>query len=107
MLTGPSNKEHLVIEYKDGDKLFVPKHDIHLVQKYVSFTKRPARLHKLGSKEWLATRRAVEKKLRLLAAELLRTQALRAQLPDLLFLRTMNGKKSLRPSFLIKKPLTN
>jgi transcription-repair coupling factor (superfamily II helicase) len=39
--------EHLVIEYKDGDRLFVPKHDIHLVQKYVSFTKRPARLHKL------------------------------------------------------------
>jgi len=73
-------KEHLIIEYKGGDKLFVPKYDIHLVQKYVSFTKRPARLHKLGSKEWLATRRAVEKKLRLLAAELLRTQALRAQL---------------------------
>jgi len=41
-------KEHLVIEYKDGDRLFVPKHDIHLVQKYVSFTKRPARFTQTG-----------------------------------------------------------
>ena len=81
----PQRREHLIIEYKDGDKLFVPKHDIHLVQKYVSFTKRPARLHKLGSKEWVATRKAVEKKLRLLAAELLRVQALRAQLKGFAF----------------------
>lgn len=92
-------KEHLVIEYKDGDKLFVPKHDIHLVQKYVSFTKRPARLHKLGSKEWLATRRAVEKKLRILAAELLRTQALRAQLAGFAFSKDNEWQKEFEAKF--------
>lgn len=85
MEADPLKREHLVIEYKDGDRLFVPKHDIHLVQKYVSFTKKPARLHKLGSKEWIATRKAIEKKLRLIAAELLRTQALRAQLKGFAF----------------------
>ena len=96
-------KEHLVIEYKDGDKLFVPKHDIHLVQKYVSFTKRPARLHKLGSKEWLATRRAVEKKLRLLAAELLRTQALRAQLAGFAFSKDNEWQKEFEAKFPYKE----
>ena len=96
-------KEHLVIEYKDGDKLFVPKHDIHLVQKYVSFTKRPARLHKLGSKEWLATRRAVEKKLRLLAAELLRTQALRAQLAGFAFSKDNEWQKEFEAGFPYKE----
>jgi len=96
-------KEHLVIEYKDGDKLFVPKHDIHLVQKYVSFTKRPARMHKLGSKEWLATRRAVEKKLRLLAAELLRTQALRAQLAGFAFSRDNEWQKEFENTFPYKE----
>jgi len=96
-------KEHLIIEYKDGDKLFVPKHDIHLVQKYVSFTKRPARMHKLGSKEWLATRRAVEKKLRLLAAELLRTQALRAQLAGFAFAKDNEWQKEFEAKFPYKE----
>jgi transcription-repair coupling factor (superfamily II helicase) len=100
-LYGPAgaSTEHLVIEYKDGDKLFVPKHDIHLVQKYVSFTKRPARMHKLGSKEWLATRRSVEKKLRLLAAELLRTQALRAQLAGFAFSKDNAWQKEFEVKF--------
>ena len=96
-------KEHLVIEYKDGDKLFVPKHDIHLVQKYVSFTKRPAKLHKLGSKEWLATRRGVEKKLRLLAAELLRTQALRAQLQGHAFSKDNEWQQEFETKFPYKE----
>ena len=96
-------KEHLVIEYKGGDKLFVPKHDIHLVQKYVSFSKRPARLHKLGSKEWQATRRAVEKKLRLLAAELLRTQALRAELAGFAFSADQEWQKEFEAKFPFKE----
>jgi len=96
-------KEHLVIEYKDGDKLFVPKHDIHLVQKYVSFTKRPARLHKLGNKEWVATIKAVEKKLRLLAAELLRTQALRAQLAGFAYSKDTEWQKEFEAKFPYKE----
>ena len=99
----PKSVEHLIIEYKGGDKLFVPKHDIHLVQKYVSFTKRPARLHKLGSKEWLATRKAVEKKLRLLAAELLRTQALRAQLQGHAFAGDTEWQKEFEAKFPYKE----
>ena len=96
-------KEHLIIEYKGGDKLFVPKHDIHLVQKYVSFTKRPARLHKLGSKEWVATRNAVENKLRLLAAELLRTQALRVQLQGHAFSKDTEWQKEFEAKFPYKE----
>ena len=99
----PKKREHLVIEYKDGDKLFVPKHDIHLIQKYVSFTKKPAKLHKLGSKEWLATRSAVEKKLRLLAAELLRTQALRAQLKGFAFSPDTQWQKDFEALFPFKE----
>ncbi len=98
-----ASTEHLVIEYKDGDRLFVPKHDIHLVQKYVSFTKRPTRVHKLGSREWLATRRAVEKKLRLLAAELLRTQALRAQLAGFAFSKDNEWQKEFEAGFPYKE----
>ncbi len=75
------NKEKrdlLVIEYAGGDKLFIPQHDMNLVQKYISFQKRPPRLYKLGSKEWQKVRRGIEERLRRFAAELLRIQALRA-----------------------------
>ncbi len=96
-------KEHLIIEYKDGDKLFVPKHDIHLVQKYVSFTKRPAKMHKLGSKEWVATRKAIEKKLRLLAGELLRIQALRAQLAGHAYSADNEWQKEFEATFPYKE----
>jgi len=71
-------KDHFVIEYQGGDKLFVPKHDMHLVQKYVGFSKRPPRLYKLGSREWKRVRAQIQKKIQRMAAELLHLQALRS-----------------------------
>ncbi len=96
-------REHLVIEYKDGDKLFVPKHDLHLIQKYVTFTKKEAKLHKLGSKEWIATRKGIEKKLKLMAAELLRIQALRAQLAGFSFSKDTDWQKEFEDKFPFKE----
>ncbi|OGX25122.1 MAG: transcription-repair coupling factor [Omnitrophica WOR_2 bacterium RIFCSPHIGHO2_02_FULL_48_11] len=78
-------KTHLVIEYQGGDKLFVPKHDLHLVQKYVSFAKKPPRLFKLGSQEWKRVRLQIQKRIQHLAAELLHTQAVRASLKGFQF----------------------
>lgn len=74
------DQSHLVIEYEGGDKLFVPRHDIHLVQKYVSFAQKAPRLYKLGNKEWEATRRKIEKSLQDIAAQLLHVQAARTSL---------------------------
>ncbi len=77
--------EHFVIEYEGGDKLFVPRHDLHLVQKYIGFSKRPPRLFKLGSREWEKVRRQIEKRLQHLAAELLHVQAARESLKGFAF----------------------
>ena len=96
-------KEHLVIEYKDGDKLFVPKHDVHLVQKYVCFTKKSTSLHKLGSKEWESTRKGIEKRLRLMAAELLRIQALRTQLAGFSYSKDTTWQKEFEATFPFKE----
>ena len=73
-------REHLIIEYQGGDKLFVPKHDLRLVQKYISFHKKPPRVYKLGSKEWSRVKAQIQKRLEKLAAELLHIQALRASM---------------------------
>ncbi|HBG61827.1 MAG: transcription-repair coupling factor [Omnitrophica WOR_2 bacterium GWF2_38_59] len=94
-----SKKEHLIIEYKDGDKLYVPKHDMRLVQKYVSFNKKPPRLFKLGSKEWHKVRIKIQKRLQMLAAELLHTQALRASLKGHLFSEDTQWQKEFENAF--------
>lgn len=78
-------QEHLVVEYAQGDKLYVPKKDIHLVQKYVGFHKKPPRVYKLGSGEWKKLRSRIQKRIQRFAAELLHIQALRASLSGFAF----------------------
>ncbi len=92
-------KDYLIIEYKDGDRLFVPKEDIHLVQKYVSFSKKPPRIYKLGSKEWKRVKSLVEKRLQRLAAELLHTQALRAGLKGHAFSKDTDWQVEFEAAF--------
>ena len=96
-----SNKisEHLVIEYKGGDKLYVPTNDIRLVQKYVSFQKRTPRLFKLGGGEWKRVRKKIENRLQRIAAELLHTQAVRASLRGHSFSKDSQWQKEFEKSF--------
>ncbi|MBN1869640.1 MAG: transcription-repair coupling factor [Candidatus Omnitrophica bacterium] len=92
-------KSHLAIEYQGGDRLFVPTHDIRLVQKYVSFQKRPPRLYKLGSKEWHRVRLHIQKRLQRTAAELLHTQAVRASMKGHSFAKDSEWQKEFESSF--------
>lgn len=96
---GEISHEHFVIEYDGGDKLFVPKHDIKLIQKYVSFHKRPPRLYKLGSKEWQKVKLQIQKRLERLAAELLHTQAMRASLKGFSYPKTSEWDKEFEKGF--------
>ncbi len=92
-------KEHMVIEYKGDDKLFVPVHDMHLVQKYVGFHKKPPRLYSLGSKEWKRVRALIQKRLQRLAAELLHAQAVRAILKGFSFSSDVDWQKDFEKKF--------
>ena len=92
-------KEHLVIEYKGDDKLFVPVHDMHLVQKYVGFHKKPPRLYPLGSKEWKRARALIQKRLQHLAAELLHAQAARASLKGFVFSPDADWQREFEEKF--------
>lgn len=92
-------REHLVIEYAHGDKLYVPKKDLHLVQKYMNFTKKPPRLFKLGSKEWLRVRTRIQRNIQRFAAELLHVQALRASQPGFAFITDTSWQKEFEAAF--------
>ncbi|MBZ0165470.1 MAG: DEAD/DEAH box helicase, partial [Candidatus Omnitrophica bacterium] len=94
-----SDKEHFVIEYQGGDRLLVPKHDVRLVQKYVSFNKKPPRLFKLGSKEWLRVKVQIQKRLQRLAAELLHIQAMRASLKGFAYSKDNEWQRDFEGGF--------
>ncbi|MFA5100350.1 MAG: transcription-repair coupling factor [Candidatus Omnitrophota bacterium] len=74
---GDKAKDHLVIEYDGGEKLFVPVESMHLVQKYIAFHVRRPKLHRLGSKEWQRIKQRARKGIEKLAWDLLSLQALR------------------------------
>ena len=71
--------EFLVLEYADGDKLYVPVQALHLVSRYTGAPAETAPLHKLGGEQWQkARRKAAPSEFANVAAELLDLYSRRA-----------------------------
>jgi transcription-repair coupling factor (superfamily II helicase) len=70
--------EFLVLEYADGDKLYVPVQALHLVSRYTGAPAESAPLHKLGGDQWQKARRKAAQRIRDVAAELLDLYSRRA-----------------------------
>jgi len=69
------SSECLVLEYKDGEKLYVPVEDFHLVQKYMGGENvQPA---KLGGMAWQKAKKRAQRSIMALAGELVQLYALR------------------------------
>ena len=63
--------EFLVLEYRDGDRVYVPVHALHLVSRYTGAAPETAPLHKLGTDQWARARKKAAVQVRDVAAELL------------------------------------
>ncbi len=70
-------KDYLVLEYKGGDKLYIPVEKIESISKYSSNEGLTPPLNKLGGTEWAKTKMRIQKKLENMAGELLELYALR------------------------------
>ncbi|MFI4889966.1 MAG: transcription-repair coupling factor [Steroidobacterales bacterium] len=70
--------EFLVLEYADGDKLYVPVQSLHLVSRYTGAPAETAPLHKLGGDQWQKARRKAAQRIRDVAVELLDLYSRRA-----------------------------
>ena len=90
---------HMVIEYADGDKLYVPEDFMHLVQKYVGFKRMRPRLYRLNSKEWQRVRNQAKKGIEKTAFELLRIQAARNTLSGFKFSHDTEWQKEFEKTF--------
>ena len=91
--------DHLVVEYASRDTLYVPSSDLHLIQKYVSFQKRPPKLHRLDSKTWQRVKKKARKGVITFAYELLDLQAKRATSRGFNFAKDTDWQKALEESF--------
>src|SRR5207302_10320447 len=69
--------EFLVLEYLDGDRIYVPVHALHLVSRYTGAAPESAPLHKLGTDQWARARKRAAEQIRDVAAELLDLNARR------------------------------
>ncbi len=70
-------RDFLLLEYAEEDKLYVPLENINMVQKYIGMEGRPPRIYRLGGRTWGQVKRKVSQSVESLARELLELYALR------------------------------
>jgi len=70
-------KDYLTVEYKGGDKLYIPVEKIDLITKYSSNEGFEPKINKLGSTEWEKIKLRAKKRAKDIAENLLKLYALR------------------------------
>ena len=101
---GESGKEDcVVIEYRDGDVLYVPISDLNKVQKYIYFQRKRPKLHKLGGKAWKRIKERAARGALKIAGEILEVQAKRESLKGVKFSSDTDWQKDIESSFPYKE----
>ncbi|MFM8268708.1 MAG: transcription-repair coupling factor [Pseudomonadota bacterium] len=73
--------DYVLLEYRDGDKLYIPIYRLNILQKYQGGEGAEVALDKLGTEQWTKAKAKAEKAIAELAAELLNIQARRKLIP--------------------------
>jgi transcription-repair coupling factor (superfamily II helicase) len=69
--------DFLLLEYQDGDRLYLPIDRLDQAQKYIGIEGYQPRVEKLGGQRWASIRKRIQRSIRKTAQELLRIYALR------------------------------
>ncbi len=91
--------EHIVLEFAQKARLYVPLSEIHLIQKYVGFEGRPPKLSRLGTRYWARTKELARRGAHSVAFELLQTEARRLSTSGFPFQPDTDWQKGLEASF--------
>ena len=100
---GGEEKENITIEYAEGDKIYVPVEEMHLIQKYVAFERRPPKLYKLGSRMWKAVKERTKKGIYSMAFDLLEVNAMRSKLEGFRFSKDTEWQAQFEKNFPFKE----
>jgi transcription-repair coupling factor (superfamily II helicase) len=74
-------EDHLILEFAEGMRVFVPTTLIHLVQKYVGAAAVAPKLSKLGTATWANKKQKVAKAIADMASDMIEMQAKRESMP--------------------------
>jgi transcription-repair coupling factor (superfamily II helicase) len=71
------SKNFIEIEYANNDRLFIPLEISERITKYISYSKNPPKITRLGTSEWMNLRRKVTKDIENIAKDIIFTDAKR------------------------------
>jgi transcription-repair coupling factor (superfamily II helicase) len=100
---GNSEQECVLVEYEGGDQLYVNVQNINLLSKYTASEGTLPNLSKLGSSKWAAKKEKVRKKLRDIAAKLIRIYAQRKMTPGFAFAPDSIFQREFEASFMFEE----
>jgi len=92
-------EDHLVLEFRDKVRVYVPASQVDLVQKYIGGFKGRPQLSRVGGKAWAEKKRRAADAVEDLAAEMLRLQAVRQTRPGIAYPEDTLWQKEFEASF--------
>jgi len=96
---GAQKEEHLILEFADAVRLFVPISLIDLVQKYVGASKATPQLSKLGTTTWAKKKERVAHAVLDLASDMIQMQAQRDSRPGIAFPADSHWQQEFEAAF--------
>ncbi|MDD3088499.1 MAG: transcription-repair coupling factor [Candidatus Omnitrophica bacterium] len=103
MRSGGSTKDYFVLEYRDGDKLYIENKDLHKIQRYVSFHRRAPEISSLKGKRWEFSKEQAVKGAAKVAKDLLKLQAKRESALGYSFSPDTDWQKEVEEAFPYKE----
>jgi transcription-repair coupling factor (superfamily II helicase) len=92
-------EEHLILEFAEGVRVYVPASKIDLVQKYVGGAKTEPELSKFGGTSWQKRKARVQAAVMDLASDMIQLQALREAEPGIAFPADSEWQAEFEASF--------
>ncbi len=92
-------RDFMLLEYADGDKVYVPLERLHLVQKYMGGGGDQLQLNKLGSRNWGKLKQRVKASIMEMAQELLKLYASRQVVEGYAFAADNNWQREFEAGF--------
>src|SRR6266508_2976790 len=92
-----AERDYLLLEYAEGDRLYVPSDQVGVVAKYLGG--EAPRLHRLGTNDWPRAKARVRRAVRDMAGELVRLYSVRMSVPGHAFGPDAPWQRELEDAF--------
>jgi len=99
LLLNGSERDYLIVEYAQADRLYVPTDQINLVQRYIGVEGQAPKIHRLAGTEWEREKKKVKEATEELARDLLQLYAKRESAEGYAFAPDTPWQQELEATF--------